>query len=149
MDEHPVPKAILAFLGMAGKRGQDVHRQFEAPPFGWPQDAINGSLLALIASGKVQARYNGETTTAGKLTQNIMPVVDYRAESVVPTAGDRMRVKGLAVNLGVPTARSERDRAGAADPRRASGTRGRGWRRCATSGAPLGRGDPRSRWLGR
>ena len=104
VDEHPVPKVILSFLGAAWKRGQDVRRQFELPPYGWPQDAIDGSLLALIAAGKVQARYNGETTPAGKLTQNVMPVVEYRAESVVPTASDRMRVKGLAVDLGVPTA---------------------------------------------
>jgi hypothetical protein len=104
VDEHSVPKAILAFLGAAGKRGQDIRRQFEAPPYGWPQDAIDGSLLALITSGKVQARYNGDTTTAGKLTQNVMTVVEYRAESVVPTASDRMRVKGLAVDLGIPTA---------------------------------------------
>lgn len=103
VDEHPVPKAILAFLGVAGKRGQDIRRQFEAPPYGWPQDAIDGSLLALISSGKVHARHNGEPTTAGRLTQNVMSVVEYRAESVVPTAGDRMRVKGLAVDLGIPT----------------------------------------------
>ena len=104
VDEHPVPKAILAFLGAAGKRGSDVLRRFESPPYGWPKDAIDGSLLALMASGKVHARHNGEPTTAGRLTQNVMGVVDYRAESVVPTATDRMRVKGLAVDLGIPTA---------------------------------------------
>lgn len=104
VDEHPVPKAILAFLGAAGKRGSDVLRRFQDPPYGWPKDAIDGSLLALISSGKVHARHNGEATTASKLTQNMMGVVDYRAESVVPTANDRMRVKGLAVDLGIPTA---------------------------------------------
>jgi hypothetical protein len=104
VDDHPVPKAILAFLGAARKRGQDVRRQFEGPPYGWPQDAIDGSLLALIASGKVWARHNGEPTTAGRLTQNVMGVVEYQAESVVPTALQRQRVKGLAVDLGIPTA---------------------------------------------
>lgn len=104
VDEHSVPRAILAFLGAAGKRGSDIRKRFEAPPYGWPQDAIDGSLLALMAAGKVAARHNGEPTTAARLTQNVMSVVDYRAESVVPTANDRMRVKGLAVDLGIPTA---------------------------------------------
>ncbi|MGC8635291.1 MAG: BREX system P-loop protein BrxC [Candidatus Limnocylindrales bacterium] len=104
VDEHPVPRAILAFLGAAGKRGSDVRRHFEAPPYGWPQDAIDGSLFALIASGKVQARHNGEPTTSAHLTQNVMSTVEYRAESVVPTAVERMRVKGLAVDLDIPTA---------------------------------------------
>ncbi len=103
VDEHPVVKAVLGFLGVAGKRGLDIRRQFEAPPYGWPQDAIDGSLLALISAGKVQARYNGEPTLAAKLTQNVMGAVEYRAESVVPTANDRQRVKGLAVDLGIPT----------------------------------------------
>jgi hypothetical protein len=104
VDEHPVPRAILAFLGAAGKRGSDVRRHFEVPPYGWPQDAIDGSLLALMAAGKVAARHNGEPTTAAGLAQNVMGVVEYRAESVVPTAVERVRVKGLAVDLGIPTA---------------------------------------------
>jgi hypothetical protein len=103
VDGHAVPKAILAFLGVAGKRGQEIRRHFEAPPYGWPQDAIDGSLLALIAAGKINARYNGEPTTAAKLTQNVMGAVEYRAESVVPTAKDKVRVKGLAVDLGLST----------------------------------------------
>jgi hypothetical protein len=103
VDEHSVPRAILAFLGAAGKRGLDVRRNFEAPPYGWPQDAIDGSLLALMSAGKILARHNGEPTSAAKLTQNVMSAVEYRAESVVPTANDRMRVKGFAVDLGIPT----------------------------------------------
>lgn len=101
--DHPVAKAILGFLGAAGKRGTDVRNRFQAPPYGWPQDAIDGSLLALMAAGKVSARQNGEAKAAGALTQNVMGVVDYRAESIVPTALDRQRVKGLAVDLGIPT----------------------------------------------
>jgi hypothetical protein len=104
VDDHPVPKAILAFLGADGKRGSDVLRRFEGPPYGWPKDAIDGSLLALLAGGKVQALHNREPTTAARLTQNVIGIVEFRAESIVPTANDRMRVKGLAVDLGVPTA---------------------------------------------
>ncbi len=101
--EHPVAKAILSFLGAAGKKGSDVRHRFEAPPYGWPQDAIDGSLLALISAGKVRALHNGEARAAGALTQNVMTVVEYKPESVVPTALDRQKVKGLAVDLGIPT----------------------------------------------
>lgn len=104
VDEHSVPKAILSFLGAGGKRGSDVIRRFEAPPYGWPKDAIDGSLLALLSSGKVRALHNGEPTTAARLTQNVIGVVDFRPESVVLTANDRVRVKALAVDLGILTA---------------------------------------------
>ena len=53
VDEHPVPKAILAFLGAAGKRGSDVLRRFQDPPYGWPKDAIDGSLSSMCAASTI------------------------------------------------------------------------------------------------
>ena len=47
-------QGVLSFLGAAGKRGSDMRNRFEAPPYGWPQDAIDGSLLALVAIGQGQ-----------------------------------------------------------------------------------------------
>ena len=101
--EHPVAKPILAFVGPAGKRGAEVRAQFEAPPYGWPQDAIDGSLLALLAAQKLLARRNGEPTTAAPLTQNVISTVEFKADKNPPTAEERMRVKGLAVDLDIPT----------------------------------------------
>ena len=147
VDEHPVPKAILAFLGAAGKRGSDVLRRFQDPPYGWPKDAIDGSLLALISSGKVHARHNGEATTASKLTQNIMGVVDYRAESVVPTGQRPDACQGSGCRPRHSHGRHHRGRTRPAHPRRpADACRCGRWRGTASCAAIGGGGSgPRRR----
>jgi hypothetical protein len=35
-----------------------VRDHLKAPPYGWPQDAIDGALYALVAGGHVLARNN-------------------------------------------------------------------------------------------
>jgi len=58
------PKAILAFLGMAGKRGTRTSagssRSAGGPPTAGRRTPSTPRSLALIAAGKVQARYNGD-----------------------------------------------------------------------------------------
>ena len=49
-DKHPVCQKLLAFIG-PGKKGAEIRDNFEAPPFGWPRDAIDGALYALLAAG--------------------------------------------------------------------------------------------------
>jgi hypothetical protein len=53
-DKHPVCQKLLAFIG-PGKKGSEIRENFEAPPYGWPRDAIDGALYALLASGHVKA----------------------------------------------------------------------------------------------
>lgn len=103
---HPVAKQVLAYLGVAGKRGQDVRAHFRDSPYGWPQDAVDASLLALVASGRVQGRYNGMPLDLN-LPQNSLGTADFRAESVVVPISARMKVKGLATTLGLPTDRPD------------------------------------------
>ena len=42
---------VRGFVGGAGKKGAEVRRHFSDSPFGWPQDAVDGALLALLAGG--------------------------------------------------------------------------------------------------
>lgn len=103
VDEHPVGKVVLAHLGGGGKRGTEVRKHFEAPPYGWDQDAVDATLLALVAGGKAQGRYGGEPIDPRRLPQNQLGSADFRAESVIVKPSDRMRLKGLATNLGLST----------------------------------------------
>jgi len=53
-DKQPVASAILKYLA-AGKKGADIRDKFKSPHYGWPQDAIDGALYALLASGHILA----------------------------------------------------------------------------------------------
>ncbi|GAB4218205.1 MAG: hypothetical protein Fur007_23070 [Rhodoferax sp.] len=47
-DKQPVCQKLLAYIG-PGKKGSEIRDHFESPPFGWPRDAIDGALFALLA----------------------------------------------------------------------------------------------------
>ena len=143
VDEHPVPKAILAFLGAAGKRGSEVLRRFEAPPYGWPKDAIDGSLLALIGigQGECHAQRGADHGRAPHPERHGRRGLSRRvrcADRHRPDAGQGSRGRPRD-----PHGRSRRGRARAADPRRPQGAGRCGRRRGATPGSTFGRGDPR------
>jgi hypothetical protein len=53
-DKHPVCQKLLAYIG-PGKKGAEIRDNFEVPPFGWPRDAIDGALYALLAAGHMKA----------------------------------------------------------------------------------------------
>ncbi len=53
--KQPVAGALLKYLA-AGKKGADIRDNFKATPYGWPQDAIDGALFALLASGHILAQ---------------------------------------------------------------------------------------------
>lgn len=53
-EKNPVCKAILSFIA-GGKKGTDIRDHFEAPPFGWSRDSVDGALLSLLVSGLVRA----------------------------------------------------------------------------------------------
>ena len=49
-DKHPVCQKLLAYIG-PGKKGAEIRDNFEAPPFGWPRDAIDGALYRPAGRG--------------------------------------------------------------------------------------------------
>ena len=66
--DHPVCKAIYRDIG-AGSDGRTLQKKFGATPYGWPQDAVDGALMALQNSGDLTVKYNGESVGIGKLDQ--------------------------------------------------------------------------------
>ena len=108
-EEHPVAREVLAKVG-AGARGAKVRRALEAPPFGWPRDAIDACLLALHASRHLRATRNGAPVAPGVLDQGTIQQVEFRPEKVVLGASDLITIRGLFQEAGVPTTRGEEER---------------------------------------
>ena len=59
VDRHPVCQEVRNFVGNNANKGTEVRRHFSGSPYGWPQDAVDGALLALLAGGFLKASRNG------------------------------------------------------------------------------------------
>lgn len=101
-DKHPVCQKLLAYIG-PGKKGAEIRDNFEAPPFGWPRDAIDGALYALLAAGHIKARdasltpVDAKSLDRAKLTQ-----ANFERESVNITPLQLIKIRSLFSAVGVP-----------------------------------------------
>ena len=101
-DKHPVCQKLLAFIG-PGKKGAEIRENFEAPPFGWPRDAIDGALYALLAAGHIKASdaaskpVDAKSLDRAKLTQ-----ASFQRESVNITPPQLIKIRSLFSTVGVP-----------------------------------------------
>jgi hypothetical protein len=101
-DKHPVCHKLLTFIG-PGKKGAEIRDNFEAPPFGWPRDAIDGALYALLAAGHLKATdaaskpVDAKSLDRAKLTQ-----AHFQRESVNITPPQLIKIRSLFSTVGVP-----------------------------------------------
>ena len=94
VETHPVARQILDKIG-AGKTGADLRKIFERDPYGWPQDAIDAALVALVRANKLNATLNGEPAAASALDNPAIGKTTFRREDVVVSARDRLALRGL------------------------------------------------------
>lgn len=100
-DQHPVCAAILKHLG-AGKKGSDLRDHFKAPPFGWPQDAIDGALYALVASGHVLALTGlGKPVDAKGLDRKQITQSRFKPETVTISPVQKIQIRKIFQEVGV------------------------------------------------
>jgi hypothetical protein len=99
---HPVCKEILSATAPGGTGGSELQRRYAAPPFGWPKDAVNGSLLALLAVGNIRAALDGKDLAGPKeLPPTQIGKAIFYKEDAPPTAAQRLAVRGLLTAAGI------------------------------------------------
>jgi hypothetical protein len=100
-DKHPVCVKLLAFIG-AGKKGSDIRDQFEGPPYGWPRDAIEGALFALLACGHIRATdAASKPVDAKSLDRNKLTQASFKQESITITPPQLIKIRQLFTAVGV------------------------------------------------
>lgn len=99
-EQHPVCQQVMTLIG-AGKSGSEIRRALEAPPFGWPRDAIDAGLIALHRLQHVSATLNGAVVSPGQLDQNKIPKTDFRKEAATLTVGQRLAIRKLYGSVGI------------------------------------------------
>lgn len=98
--KHPVCAAILKFIA-GGKKGSEIRDTFKDPQYGWPQDAIDGGLFALMAGGLIRAidaankTVDVKTLERAKITQTI-----FKVESVTVTPVQFIQVRKVLQEAG-------------------------------------------------
>lgn len=110
-DKHPACQLVLDFVGGAGKKGAVVRQQFEGSPYGWPRDAIDGALLALVAAGSLRASRNQRDATAKDTPHQQIGVTDFAREGVALTTAQRIALRGLCAKLNLQVNAGEEVRA--------------------------------------
>ena len=107
-DAHPVAREVLGAIG-TGARGTAVHKPLKAPPFGWPQDAVDAVLVALHRGGHLRATRNGQPVPADGLDQAAIKAAEFRPEKVRLVTSQRIALRGLFGKLDVATRSGEEE----------------------------------------
>ena len=131
--DHPVCSRVLVYVG-SGKRGNDVRNHFTDAPFGWPKEAVEGSLLALLVADQLSAQHNGSPVTAASLDSGKLGQSDFRSVNVVIGARERIGVRKLLTELGITAKNGEE---GVAAPQFVSALRGLAQSAGAEAPAPV------------
>jgi hypothetical protein len=101
-DKHPVCQKLLAYIG-PGKKGAEIRDNFEGPPFGWPRDAIDGALFALLAAGHIRALdAASKAVDAKSLDRNKLTQASFRQESITISPPQFIKIRQLFSAVGVP-----------------------------------------------
>ena len=100
-ETNPVCKAILADLG-PGRKGADIRSKFTGTPYGWPQDAIDGALMALANAGQLRVTgEDGKVASLPDLPRAKIGVCTFRSETTIITLPQRLAVRGLLQDAGI------------------------------------------------
>ncbi len=105
-DKHAVCAEIMKTIG-GGKKGKELREKFEASPYGWPGDTVDGALFVLLASGHLRASLNAKPVKVNELERSKIGVADFHLEQTVVTTGQKLVVRKLAQLVGVPCASGE------------------------------------------
>ncbi len=106
--DHAVCREILSFIGNTPHKGSEIRQRFQGSGYGWPRDAIDGGLLALVATGQLVAEKNKSPVEARHIEQGQIGSVEYRRESFTVSATKRIELRKLAQDvLGTPVKAGE------------------------------------------
>ncbi len=108
VDQHPVGREVLAAVAH-GRTGSEVRRLLTAPPFGWPQDAVDAGLLALTRGGYLRAESGGQAVSVNALNQSSVPRTTFRVERTQLTMSERIRLRGLFQEMGIQAAQGREE----------------------------------------
>lgn len=99
IDKQPVCAAVARYIA-SGKRGSDIRDHFMEAPYGWPQDAVDGALYALLAAGHLKARTAANTPVDAKeLERKHITQTRFEVENVTISTAQKIAVRKFLVEF--------------------------------------------------
>lgn len=94
-DSHPVARIVISAIG-GSKEGSAIRADLRVAPYGWPQDAMDAVLLALLRDGTLSAKDSQNNAIAvGQLDQQSLGKARFYLQEVRLTAKEKMGVRGV------------------------------------------------------
>jgi hypothetical protein len=94
-DSHPVARIVIGAIG-GGKEGSAIRADLRVAPYGWPQDAMDAVLLALLRDGTLSAKDSQNNAIGvGQLDQQSLGKARFYLQEVRLTAKEKMGVRGV------------------------------------------------------
>src|SRR5690606_5762729 len=91
--QHAVIKEIRqAIPNEPGMLWSELRKRFQAVPYGWPTDAIDGAVATLVNSGAVNATVNGQAIQAKGLSKQQVGAARLSNEHVFPSRLQQLQV---------------------------------------------------------
>jgi hypothetical protein len=100
-EKHAVCQQVMTIIG-SGKSGTDVRKELSKTPFGWPRDAVDAALIALHRGQQITATLNNAPVSVGQLDQTRIAKAQFRVELATLSIQDRLLLRKLFSQLGVP-----------------------------------------------
>ncbi len=97
-DQHVVGRAVLGEIG-AGRTGAELRRTFERTPYGWPSEAVDAALVALVRLGKLRVTLNGEAAAPQALDKPAIGKATFQSEDVQIGPRDKIKLRGFIRQL--------------------------------------------------
>ena len=99
---HAVCREVLATISASGTKGAELTKRFSSSPYGWPQDAIRGAVMALLATRHIRAAQDAVGLHGPKeLEPRQITKTMYYKEDEPPTVAQRLAVRGLLTAAGI------------------------------------------------
>lgn len=99
VEKHPACSEIRTFIGGSGKKGSEIRKHFMGAGYGWPQDAVDGALLCLVAGGFVRAAKNSQAVVVKQITVQQIGITDFYSEGTTVSTNQRIGVRGLIASM--------------------------------------------------
>jgi len=101
VDKYPACQEVRTFIGGSGKKGSDIRKHFMGAGYGWPQEAVDGVLLCLVAGGFVRATKNGQVIGVKQITVQQIGMTDFYSEGITVSSIQRIGIRKLITDMGL------------------------------------------------